>query len=113
MILRALMPGLTRTHASMLASTRPDPARSSSSFGRLDGMSSRGAWAIVLLVGLAGCVATVGDLSTDCLEQRPGDIRCCLGDGHIDQGICCPAGMHAVPDVEHPDWRACVWDEVD
>lgn len=69
------------------------------------------AWASVLLVVLAGCVTTVGDLSAACLEQHPGEIRCCAPGGHIDQGTCCPAGMHVVADVEHPDWRVCVFDK--
>jgi len=76
-------------------------------------MSFRNAWALVLLANLTGCEDTGGDLDAACLEEHPGDIRCCFEGGqvHVDNGTCCPDGMHAISDVEHPDWRICKFNE--
>jgi hypothetical protein len=74
-------------------------------------MVLRLAWAIGLLVGLAGCRVTVIDLAAVCLEDHPDDARCCVAGDHPDHGTCCGPGAHAISDVEHPDWRVCVWDE--
>jgi hypothetical protein len=94
---------------------RPDPAHPSLSLGKLGGMASRLARAIVLSVGFAGCRHEVGtglsDLSAKCLEEHPGDVRCCPIGTHIDHGTCCDDGFHAVSDFEHEDWRICVPDE--
>jgi hypothetical protein len=94
---------------------RPDPARPSSSFGRRGGMASHIARAIVLFVGLAGCGPQVGggvfNLNSLCLEESPGDLSCCYPGDHIDNGLCCDPGYHAVTDVEHADWKTCVLDE--
>jgi hypothetical protein len=94
---------------------RPDPARPSSPFGQLGGMASRIAWAIVLLGSLAGCGPAVGtgaiDFSALCLEEHPGDVRCCFPGEHIERTICCPPNSHEVSDVEHPEWTLCLPDE--
>jgi hypothetical protein len=94
---------------------RPDPARPSSSFGRPGGMASRIAWAIGLVVGLAGCGHRVGtgvfDFIELCLEERPGDVGCCPPGEHVERKTCCPPGRHEVADVEHADWVVCVLDE--
>src|SRR4051812_43115181 len=90
------------------APTRTDPAPPSSAFGRLSGMVVRNAWVMVLVVCLAGCVTNNDDLAAYCLAQSHSDPGCCPTDTHIDHGTCCLAGMHAISDVEHPDWRVCV-----
>jgi hypothetical protein len=75
-------------------------------------MIVRRAWALVLLVGLAGCVVTAIDVAAVCLEKYPGQVGCCGVPGdHVSNGTCCAPGHHAVSDVEHEDWRICVWDE--
>jgi hypothetical protein len=79
-------------------------------------MASRIAWAIVLVVGLAGCGHRVGigviDSTAVCLEQHPGDVvRCCYPGDHVERTICCPPGSSEVADVEHADWSTCVFDE--
>jgi len=80
----------------------------------LASVSSRNAWTLVLLIVLPGCVQTGGDIVQACLEEHPGDVRCCFPGPHqqlhIDNGFCCPEGMHTVSDVEHPDWRICIFD---
>jgi hypothetical protein len=92
---------------------RPDPARPSSSFGRFGGKVARLVWAIALLVGLTGCNSDDPgiDFFAACLKERPGDVRCCAKDWHIDDGTCCPRGYHTLTDVEREDWRICVPDE--
>jgi len=87
-----------------------DPAPVSSSSTRLGGLVVRNASVIALLVGLAGCAPTAADPSVGCLKKYPGWIQCCPPGDHIDNGTCCPAGMHALTDVEHEDWKVCVWD---
>lgn len=79
-------------------------------------MMVRNARAMVLLVGLAGC--SQGGLGVDiaafCLQDHPGDLGCCLPGDHIDPVdplACCPAGSHAVQDVEHPQWAVCKFDK--
>jgi hypothetical protein len=95
----------------MRAPMHPDPTLLSPSFDRVGGMASRIVWVLVLVVDLAGCGPTIGNGVTDiCLEQHPGDDGCCAPDGHLDHGICCPNGSHAVSDFEHADWSVCVWD---
>jgi hypothetical protein len=74
-------------------------------------MVSRLAWAIGLLVGLVGCVVRVIDVPAGCLEEHPGQVGCCVPGDHVSNGTCCPAGWHALSDVEHEDWRVCVPDE--
>jgi hypothetical protein len=69
-------------------------------------MVLRKARTIVFLVSLAGCSSS----TAECLQDDPNNDRCCIA-GHADHGFCCPFGMHAVRDVEHPDWRSCFWDE--
>src|SRR5262249_8767718 len=95
----------------MLAPMRTDPRDHSPPFRRLNGRVMRRRWRIVLLVGLAGCGPEFADYAPACLEDHPGDVRCCPLGGHVDHNTCCAAGMHGVPDVEHPDWVVCVWDE--
>ena len=88
-----------------------EPVRPSLSSGRLSGMWLRIPWTIVLLIGLAGCVLQGIDAAAVCLEEHPGKVGCChLGD-HVSNGTCCGPGAHAISDVEHPDWRVCVFDE--
>src|SRR5262245_7781084 len=94
----AMMRGQTEARATMGAPMRPDPRRLAPSF-RMGGMVSRIAGVLILLVDLAGCGPTVGTGVKDiCLEQHPGDDGCCAPDGHVDHGICCPNGSHAVSD---------------
>jgi hypothetical protein len=94
---------------------RPDLARPSSSFGRRGSRVSRIAWAIVLVVGLAGCGHREGagefDFGRLCPGQHPGDTGCCDPGYHMERTICCPPGYHEVSDVEHADWGACLPDE--
>jgi hypothetical protein len=66
---------------------------------------------IVLFAGLTACRQQDADLSAACLEMYPGLSKCCTGTTRPDNGICCPFGMHAVSDIDHPDWKACVPDE--
>jgi hypothetical protein len=90
---------------------RPDPALRSSALRRLGGMVLRLAWAIGLFVGLSGCRVEELDIGAACLEDHDGDARCCPEGTYPDHGTCCERGAHVVSDVEHPDWRVCVWDE--
>jgi hypothetical protein len=75
------------------------------------GAAVRIAWAIVLLVGFAGCVLTSIDVEAECLKDHPGQVGCCYPGGHVSNGTCCPPGYDAISDVEHEAWRICTHDE--
>jgi hypothetical protein len=79
---------------------------------RLGDMLPRKFWAIVVFVGLTGCREQVARPGEDCLESYPGWSECCKGLGRPDNGICCPLGTHTVSDVDHPDWKFCVPNEI-
>lgn len=68
-------------------------------------------WAIVLFGGFAGCRLQVSNWGEDCLDSYPGWVKCCEPFGRPDDGICCRFGQHAVHDIDHPDWKTCVFDE--
>src|SRR5689334_1905575 len=90
---------------------RPDPAPPPFPAARWAGLVVDKGWAIVLLVGVAGCVTDNADATAKCLQMYPGDVLgCCAPGDHIDHGTCCASGMHVISDVEHPDWRVCVPD---
>lgn len=75
-------------------------------------MFLRIAWALALLAGITGCTYNAGDVGTECLQDNNNNAAVCCGPGaHADHDLCCWDGQHAVSDVEHPDWKMCIYDE--
>lgn len=79
----------------------------------MDSMFVRNLWALALSVGLAACqLFPAYEYVGPCVDA-PSKSDCCPSGYHLDQGMCCEEGQHTESDVQHPDWKACVEDDVD